>query len=89
MAEIVRKRTIRPSTRKATSFNYRVDVAKVLADDILLVEVGHESKDFKKTYTFNGSDLANKNNISFRVRDYGTHIDVQWSGAQPSKSSTR
>ena len=85
MAIIYRKRVIRPSTRKATSFNYRVDVAKVLAHDTLFVEVGHESEDFKKTYKFNGSDLAQKNNISFRVQDYGTHIDIQWSGAQPIK----
>jgi len=85
MAEILRNRTLRPSTRKATSINYRVDVSKVLCDDTLTVNVGHESKAFSKTYTFNGQDVAHKNSISFRVHDYGTHIDLQWSGAQPIK----
>lgn len=89
MAEIIRNRTIRPSTRKSTSFNYRVDIAKVLHDDTLIVNITHEALPFKRTYYFEGSTIANKNNISFRVTDYGDKIQIVWSGAQPLSEINR
>ena len=52
MSIIIRTRTIRPSTRKSTSVNYRVDMSKVGKDDALEVEVSHESNSFVKTYYF-------------------------------------
>lgn len=83
MAEIIRNRTIRPSTRKKTSTNYRVDIAKVLRGDTLLVTITHESLPFKKTFYFEGNEIANKNNISFRVLDIADQIKIVWSGAEP------
>lgn len=85
MSEILRTRTIRPSSRKATSLSYKVDVKKVLASDTLVVMVNHESKPFNKTYYFKGEDLASKKSISFRVYDYGTHIELTFSSARPYK----
>ncbi|MEO4005933.1 hypothetical protein [Flavobacterium sp. CAU 1735] len=83
MAEIIRNRTIRPSTRKKTSFNYRVDIAKVLRDDTLIITITHETLPFKKTFYFDGKEIANKNNISFRVSDITDQIKIIWSGAEP------
>ena len=84
MPEIIRNRTIRPSTRKETSYNYRVDIAKVQAGDRLIVNINHESKPFKKTFYFSGKDLVLKDNISFRVQDFGDNIEIIWSRAKPT-----
>ena len=85
MGVIVRKRKIRPSTRKSTSVNYRVDISKVGKDDTLEVEVSHESNSFLQTYFFHGKDIAHKNNISFKIIAEVPEIKILWSGAQPYK----
>src|SRR5690606_38925553 len=83
MAEITRNRTIRPSTRLEKSKSYKINTKTVSRGDILVVNIDHETKPFCKSYKFNGSDLAHKDSISFRVNDYGTSIDISWSGATP------
>lgn len=83
MAEIVRNRKIRPSTRKKTSVNYRVDIAKVLKGDTLMVNITHETLPFKRTFYFDGNKIADKNNISFRVSGISDQIEIIWSGAEP------
>jgi hypothetical protein len=88
MTEIKRNRTIRPSSRLEKSKSYKIDTKSVSRDDILIVNIDHESKPFHRTYKFIGSDLAQKNSISFRVNDYGTHIDISWSGANPNGIKT-
>lgn len=88
MTEIVRNRTIRPSTRLEKSKSYKIDTKTVSRGDILVVNIDHESKPFRKTFKFNGSDFAHKDSISFRVNDFGTHIDISWSGATPIGTAT-
>lgn len=83
MAEIIRNRTIRPSTRLETSKSYKIDTKTILSCDTLVVNIDHETKPFKESFHFKGSDVANRDSISFRVNDFGTHIDISWSGAQP------
>lgn len=83
MTEIVRNRTIRPSTRLEKSKSYKIDTKTVSRGDTLVVNIDHETKPFRKTYKFNGSDIAHKDSISFRVNDFGTSIDISWSGATP------
>ncbi len=83
MTEIIRNRTIRPSTRLEKSKSYKIDTKTVSRGDILVVNIAHESKPFRKTFKFNGSDVAHKDSISFRVNEFGTHIDISWSGATP------
>ncbi len=87
MAEIHRNRTIRPSSRLETSKSYKINTEGVSSGDILVVNIDHESQSFKKTYRFKGADIANRNSISFRVTDYGTHIDISWTGASPLNNS--
>ena len=83
MAEIIRNRTIRPSTRLEKSKSYKIDTKKVSHNDILIVNIDHETKPFRKTYRFKGSEVAHKDSISFRVNDFGTSIDVSWGGVIP------
>lgn len=83
MTEIIRNRTIRPSTRLEKSKSYKIDTKTVSRGDILVVNIDHETKPFRKSYKFSGSDVAHKDSISFRVNDYGTSIDISWSGAIP------
>lgn len=83
MTDIIRNRTIRPSSRLEISKSYKIDTENVSGRDNLIVNIDHEAKPFKKSYCFKGSDVAHKSSISFRVNDYGTHIDISWSGAQP------
>jgi len=83
MTEITRNRTIRPSTRLEKSKSYKIDTKTVSRGDILVVNIDHETKPFIKTFKFNGSDVAHKDSISFRVNNFGTSIDISWSGATP------
>lgn len=83
MSEITRNRTIRPSTRLDKSKSYKIDTKTVSRGDILVVNIDHETKPFRKSFKFNGSDIAHKDSISFRINDYGTSIDISWSGATP------
>ena len=83
MTEITRNRTIRPSTRLEKSKSYKIDTKTISRGDTLVVNIDHETKPFRKTYKFNGSDIAHKDSISFRVNDFGTSIDISWSGATP------
>lgn len=88
MATIIRNRTIRPSSRATTSKSYKVDTKNIGSGDTLIVNIDHESKGFAKQFKFNGSELKAKKSISFRVHDYGTEIQIMWSGAtsKPSKA---
>jgi len=88
MTEITRNRTIRPSTRLEKSKSYKIDTKTVTRGDILVVNIDHETKPFRKTFKFNGSDVAHKDSISFRVNDFGTSIDISWSGATPIGTTT-
>lgn len=83
MAEIIRNRVIRPSSRDDKSKSYKIDTLNITALDVLIVNITHESTSFHRVYHFEGKDVAQKNSISFRVNDYGTHIDISWSGASP------
>jgi hypothetical protein len=83
MTEITRNRTIRPSTRLEKSKSYKIDTKIVSLGDILVINIDHETKPFRKSYKFNRSDIAHKDSISFRVNDFGTSIDISWSGATP------
>jgi len=83
MAKIVRNRIIRPSSRATSSKSYKIDTKAVGLLDILQVNIEHESDAFSKSYWFKGEDVANRDSISFRVSDFGTRIDISWSGAQP------
>lgn len=89
MTEIIRNRTIRPSTRLEKSKSYKIDTKTVSRGDILVVNIDHETKSFRKSYKFNGSDVAHKDSISFRVNDYGTTIDISWSGATPIGTTSK
>lgn len=83
MTEIIRNRTIRPSSRLEKSKSYKIDTKQISRGDTLVVNIDHEGKPFHKVYKFNGADVANKDSINFRVNDFGTSIEISWSGAQP------
>lgn len=66
---IRRSRTIRPSTRLATSTSYKVNTEKIGANDELEVTVTHENGDFIGTYRFSGKKVANLRSIHFRYEN--------------------
>jgi hypothetical protein len=83
MAEIIRNRTIRPSTRQATSPNYRVAINGITPNDTLVVNIKHESKPFSKTFKFRGSDVLKKKSLGFTVSEIGNNIQIHWMSTQP------
>lgn len=83
MAEIIRNRTIRPSTRQETSVNYRVHLNGISSSDKLIVNIKHESKPFSKTFKFKGSDVLKKKSLGFKVFDDGKQIIINWTSTQP------
>jgi hypothetical protein len=86
MPEIIRNRTIRPSTRKDTSVNYRVHIHGITEGDTLILNVKHESKLYHKTFKFKGSDVIKKKSLGFKVKDNGTDIKIDWISTQPIKN---
>lgn len=70
-------RTIRPSTRELDS-SYRVKIGKRNYYDQLIVNIDHESTDFKVTYIFQGSDIAKYESIHFKVHEYNDEIRIEW-----------
>ena len=84
MAEIVRNRTIRPSTRLKTSPFYRVHINGITASDTLIVNVTHENKAYSKSFTFKGSDVIKKKSLGFKVIDDGKTIQLNWISTQPT-----
>lgn len=91
MAEIIKRRVIRPSSRKATSDSYKVDTKNVQAGDTLVVIIGHESNPaFKREYRFNGAELANANSIHFYVSDAtSTEPKITWPTIKPQKKAPK
>ncbi len=83
MPEIIRNRTITPSTRKDSSVNYRIHLDSINAGDTLVVNIKHESKPFFKTFKFKGSEVLKKKSLGFKVTDYGSHIEITWISTQP------
>jgi len=86
MTAITKNRTIRPSSRAASSKSYKIDTKAVESEDTLIVNIDHESDSFSKQYNFDGKDLKAKNSISFRVSDNGTGIQISWPGASHSNA---
>lgn len=83
MATVIRNRTISPDTRKESSKSYKVTTETVVSGDKLIVNIDHATASFSRQYAFSGNDVSHRKSISFRVHDYGTSIDITWSGAQP------
>jgi hypothetical protein len=83
MPEIIRNRTIRPSTRKDISVNYRVHIDNISTGDTLVVNVKHESKPFIKSFKFKGSDILKKKSLGFKVTETGSDIQITWTSTQP------
>lgn len=83
MADIIRNRTIRPSTRLNTSVNYRVHINGILPSDTLIVNITHESKSFAKSFKFKGSEVLKKKSLGFKVFDDGKQIIINWTSTQP------
>jgi hypothetical protein len=83
MPDIIRNRTIRPSTRKDTSVNYRVHIDGIAANDTLIVNINHESKPWHRTFKFKGRDVLKKKSLGFKVTDDGTDIKIHWISTQP------
>ncbi len=83
MAEIIRNRTIRPSTRLNTSVNYKVDTQIVTSNDTLIVNITHEKTDYKRSFYFKGKYIASKDSIHFKVTNTNVGIELEWSGVKP------
>ena len=83
MTDVIRNRTIRPTTRKDTSVNYRIHLNGITASDTLVVNISHESKPFSKTFRFRGRDVLQKKSLGFRVQDDGSGIMIRWNSTQP------
>lgn len=82
MAIINRSRTIRPSSRKATSTSYKIDVEKVSESDTLIVTINHESKSGEKIYRFSGKSLIGKKSIHFKADSDGV---ISWGKVIPEE----
>lgn len=86
MLTIIRNRTLRPSSRKATS-PYKIDTRKVGVSDILQIRIFHESNPDEVVAQFElpGREVASKNSIHFTAIPSGRGWSFRWSGANPRR----
>ena len=77
MAEIIKTRTIRPSSRLKSSVLYKIDTSKITNKDILIVKINHESLPFEEEYKFSGHKVFDKKSIHFRVKSENI---ITWCG---------
>ncbi len=83
MSEIIKNRTIRPSTRLESSTSYKVNTSRVTRHDTLIVNVHHEDGTEVGTYRFNGQDVADRNSIHFRVSETSSGLSITWGAVSP------
>ncbi|WP_415582574.1 hypothetical protein [Flavobacterium longum] len=83
MTEVIRKRTIRPSTRKETSVNYRIHLDGLAHGDMLIINITHESKPFQKSFRFKASEVLKKKSLGFKVVQDTDVVQIQWMSTQP------
>lgn len=88
MAEFIRNRTIRPSTRSASSA-YKVKTNNVGGGDVLIVNIDHENGGFNQSYTFKGAELSGRDSIHFKVKETSGKILIEWSGVEPHNSARK
>lgn len=79
MAEIFKTRTIRPSTRKKESTNYKIDTTKLSDSDTIIINIYHEKSEFHRVYKFKGLDIYPKKSIHFKVSELNKKIKIEWS----------
>jgi hypothetical protein len=79
----LRRRTIRPSTRKPES-PYRIKVAGASPNDLVVIFIDHECGDFREIYHCRGSAFRNKSaSVSFKWVEHR----VDWMGEiSPTKA---
>jgi len=78
MERKVRNRVLRPSTREASS-SYKVDCKKVTRDDILEINITHETDptvNFK--YEISGQDLKERKSLHFDAFLEGKNWRISW-----------
>lgn len=86
MSEIIRNRTIRPSSRGEQSKGYKINTSNVTSKDTLIVNIDHENKSFKKSFTFSGNQIGGKKSISFHVKESKKKILISWIGILPKNA---
>lgn len=83
MKNIIKNRTIRPSTRLKTSKSYKINTTKVNPGDLLTVNINHENNLFRRSFRFDGNDIGDRDSIHFRVNDEAGNIHIIWTSVQP------
>jgi hypothetical protein len=82
MNQVIRNRTIRPSSRHKSSNNYRVDTSTVKEGTTLIVNIHHESKPFLKSYKFNWRQVIGRN-ITFSTKLVNGKTLIKWNKVNP------
>jgi len=84
MATIIKKRTIRPSTRNPKS-RYRVRVNKVTPSDTVRIEIDHEAEPFEAVFEIPGQELGGRDSIYFNANKSGSNWNIIWANVNPIK----
>lgn len=69
MAIVERNRTLRPTTRLASSISYKIDTEKVSEQDKLIVCIYSEQQKLVGEFHFDGHDIVGKKSIHFQYID--------------------
>lgn len=77
MAIFIKNRTIRPKTRNKDS-TYRIKVENAHPEDVIIIFIDHESKDYRSIYKCNGDLFQNTDSIYFKVEDDKGNLQIKW-----------
>lgn len=70
-------RTIHPDTHDSAN-SYRVKIGKRGFYDKLIVNIDHESLDFKETFVFDGEAIRKYESIHFKATENNDKVQIQW-----------
>ena len=70
-------RTIHPDTHDSDN-SYRVKIGKRNFYDQLIVNINHEKSNFKKTYVFEGKQIADYESIHFKAIESNEKVIINW-----------
>jgi len=86
MATIVKTRTLRPSTHKASS-PYRIHTDNIRPSDLLRIKIFEEKQPsvILFLYEIGGNELRDRSSIHFKASKVNSRWAIRWVDAQPRR----
>lgn len=80
MEVLIRNRTIRPS-QGGRDFWYNIELSEAEINDLIIIFIDHESKDFREIYWTTGELTKDLDALNFKITGTEDEFIVEWDNA--------